>query len=1285
MSRKLKPLLACLLLCSSVQSLFSQVSHIPNSVQSPNAASLGLYGDVPVSLYAGLTNVNIPLYDFVEKELNIPISLSYHGSGVRPDVHAGWTGLGWTLACGGSIRRKFNDIPDEMSADGTNLGYYYNYSQNSDPNWNTTSFITQSADNAITLQLDTEPDEFSFDYPGGSGSFYLDHQRNWRVKSDKPVKVTFNGQMIQHPFRRPRTTIMATNLFKSFSGFTITDENGIQYVYGGTTDAIEYEIAMFNQEKDFWKPTSWQLTKIIHPDGYTVTFNYEREARGFVAQLSTSISLDLGSKVSVNGGIFTQVNCTKTSGFSGPPEHWVDGQLISPVYLTSITGGTTSIYFDRSTSKELAYPQGIYSQKETEFPGNYNDYLPCLQLNDGFGEVFPATFSNNFNWEQLDRIRVIDATALALGLPIQKWAFNFTYNDDPTKRLMLQSLTRSNGYNASDQPYIFTYDNSKALPDYLANQIDHWGFFNGTPTTFTNVGDLLSNYYTQRETAEAYLRAGSLSKITYPTGGVTEFTYEPNYYSKRVQENRSLGIDAGFNTTTMAGGLRIRKITSYDPLSPASTISKEYFYLSNYSNAAAAAGTLTTSSGVLGRQPKYYYTDYQAYQTSAPNSKYSQSIFSSQGLLPGSDNSMGVHIGYSEVIEKLADGSYTKYYYSNLDNGHADENPVTIQPSATAYQPASSLAEERGLLTKTEHYTDNDLLLQRTETQYIALNKDNEFVRAISLGRRPTCLQNVTVNEGSAYKIYTYSYLPKTVVTTTFDENGTNAVVTQQDLTYNNTYRQLQQRSSQNSKGEVINTYYRYPYDQINYTPSTTAGPAEVSAFMLQHNMVGSPTEIINTKFTAGTEYVTGSDLTTYKPVAVGVGLTSVRPAIDYSFESTAPLNKASYQNYAVTAFSGSTETVSKDSRLQIGTQYLSYNADGFLRTYSKRNDKVNGILWGFNNNKILADITNVGTGNFAYSSFENNAMGDFNGGITEISHGSPLTGVTSYSGTLTYTVTVPGNYIVNLTSANAAVPTVNGATGTSTALAGAYKLYQWKLVNPTTVTISGTEMDEVKLYPEGAQMTTYTYQGQLGNMVGKVNPDGKYEQYDFDPMGRLAHVISKGWYNNRYVYNIRSSNAPTVYYNKQKTQSFTPKCAWIGNPAAYVVPAGKYSSTLSQADADAAAADDILRNGQVYVDVNALGCDKSLVNVKYNAVVGGTILFENTINHKQFSIPFTTSTSSYQTAGTIPKGHYNVTVTASGNHQVAIGLFLDNTISGTGTFNFTNVEAVGDIQLLVN
>jgi hypothetical protein len=44
---------------------------------APNAASLGKYGGLDLSLASGMANINIPIYELASNNLKVPVSLSY--------------------------------------------------------------------------------------------------------------------------------------------------------------------------------------------------------------------------------------------------------------------------------------------------------------------------------------------------------------------------------------------------------------------------------------------------------------------------------------------------------------------------------------------------------------------------------------------------------------------------------------------------------------------------------------------------------------------------------------------------------------------------------------------------------------------------------------------------------------------------------------------------------------------------------------------------------------------------------------------------------------------------------------------------------------------------------------------------------------------------------------------------------------------------------------------------------------------------------------------------------
>lgn len=262
----------------------AQIPEMPSSLLSPNAASLGEYGEVPVSLYTVIPEISIPLYTIELGEYSVPISMSYHAGGVRPDQHVGWTGLGWTLNAGGCISRIVNGIADEYHiADrvGTtnwyaeNLGFYYNYSL-IDFNWTDSISLKDdmkrlfcgSDDSPVYSVRDTEPDKFMFNFLDYHGNFYLDTSGKWQIQCDKPVKVEFNNEFsLNYTARSDSFDITDTNIgtlgrTHSFKTFTIIGEDGTKYIFGDNENAIEYSMDFFSQKIA-------EFAIILELDGYS--------------------------------------------------------------------------------------------------------------------------------------------------------------------------------------------------------------------------------------------------------------------------------------------------------------------------------------------------------------------------------------------------------------------------------------------------------------------------------------------------------------------------------------------------------------------------------------------------------------------------------------------------------------------------------------------------------------------------------------------------------------------------------------------------------------------------------------------------------------------------------------------------------------------------------------------------------------------------------------------------------------------------------------------------------
>lgn len=107
-------------------------------------------------------------------------------------------------------------------------------------------------------------------------------------------------------------------------------------------------------------------------------------------------------------------------------------------------------------------------------------------------------------------------------------------------RMFLQSLDEYDGLDSQIRSHHFSYNNIDALPPRLSFAQDHWGFFNGVdnddlvPTYLAgkdvNGRILFPDVDGNREPDSAFSAIGMLNKVTYPTGGYSELTYESNNY-----------------------------------------------------------------------------------------------------------------------------------------------------------------------------------------------------------------------------------------------------------------------------------------------------------------------------------------------------------------------------------------------------------------------------------------------------------------------------------------------------------------------------------------------------------------------------------------------------------------------------------------------------------------------------------------------------------------------------------------------------------------------------------
>ena len=814
-----KKLFLLLYACFSLQ-VFGQWQ-MPQDYPGPNAAGLGMYGQIPVSGFTGTPDISIPLYTIQLKNFQLPIELRYHTGSVKPDVQPGWTGLGWTLTAGGSITRIIKGLRDETTKEDygrdhtitptNHAGYYYNSSiLINASNWTDSIFVnnyTNSQNNFFNAIVDLEPDEFLYNFAGFSGSFFYNGKSGskdqFKIKSQQPVDLNISLEVANNTSPREELEVFQHSnlsgfgayekrlpLQTYFSKFIIIDPNGIKYVFGGNKNAIDFTTTSANNNS-ITTAVTWYLTSITTPDGHTIQFEYKKEGDLFV-----------GTRLQEK--LYTLSNsgwCTGTS-FNITKPYDAHLSILHLSYLKKITTSAgETIDFTSSASNELGYASG-----DIDDPNIIPNRASLLAQ---------ARLRANGNYKlKLDNVSISNTNTNEI---LKK--FTFKYNNLISERLHLDTL-KTDIYK-----YEFKYNTTK-LPAYNAKKSDHWGFYNGK-----DYGNTTFNNLVQYRTPDInYMKAETLEEIIYPTGGSTKFEYEAHTYSKVSTLYTVVGNQFILqNENGTAGGLRIHKIISRpDRTSSMGEVVKEYFYtLPN-----------NTSSGILSGKPVYETMMQQIFTETAPKpvpkrwgfgsllGRLIDKCFNPGDELAGANvivnyqsenfinplgNTNGAHVTYSRIVEKMSDGSSSVYYYTNHEE-QSDESPVfgitnaSVQSCSTL--PFSSKEAGRGLLKAEVHKNSQGATIDSTYYQY--QYPYESFLKSIS---RTTYDTPCSVMEALVcYKQYACIPTLSTKTELRYDMTGKNPVTTITSYTY--TDKKLTRSvSGTNSDGRIFKTEYKYPFD----------------------------------------------------------------------------------------------------------------------------------------------------------------------------------------------------------------------------------------------------------------------------------------------------------------------------------------------------------------------------------------------------------------------------------------------------------------------------------------
>lgn len=1206
-----------------------------------------------------------------------------------------------------------------------------------------TGFINQwyAPNNSVSYtRKDYAPDEFQFNFLGMSGSLMMGQDGQWHLISQQGLNFKVDKEIGTYALWEPNTntSLAAKNtpslIRTCLTRFILTGADGMKYYFGSSPVSDTHNFSAASTNGYFSTPDSaavefsrvgagtgavdardggtvavtWYLTKIESPTGDVVTLSYTRD--GPQINITTST---FGS-TSTCPLCTPQVTLTLGAGDNVTIQ---DGCTLSAIY-----GANGSIQFGKSPANILDYTF-LGSANSPQDMDWVNNLFPAYATEIFQGYNAPGGSGVKSIFMKLDNISIKDNN----NNPLK--SFNFNYTAGSTNRLFLNSVAEvaSDG-TTTIPPYTFSYNNIAGLNKvpYNTVQVDHWGYymaqdpFRGalfpSSTLIPTTGNPLDNpstfhaiygessqyglvnptysslfnptfdatYVSNRNPIDGPMSYGILTQIGYPTGGNTQFVWEPNYYSKYINGTLSTAgysfsvSDPGVNT--IGPGSRIKQITSQANFN-APVITKSYTYYRDYVN------NNYTSSGVLNSATPTYLNTYSNTDGTSKYTGWSNNNVS----LPYYTN--GSPITYSNVQESNSDGSYKTYTYSNHDNGYLDNTGtfyvLTQFPSSTPSIQSvnsNSLQLDRGLLLNEKTYALGSVLINsKTYTYNSDPTRLNTNIRKYTYDKKFSLSGSVisfsqdgflAVSPGPSIvwgditaALNTYIDYPFLQSTTEvqYDDAGANPLTRTTNYTYDGYRNKKTEELTTSTSANLLSTY-GYAGDAGN-------------TVMVNAGMVGVPLEKTVSKGTAQ----------------------QMHYRVDY--QTYVNTNSLIVPQNSFSSFKG--------NPLEGETKYINYDSYGNILEYIPHNGLTTSFQWGYNQAYPTAKVINaantirnftvptqtVGSssavwpaGVFASQiiSFTQTQAGDISlgYGLSSFLNGASanlvytLAGPSNQSGTLcsttggtcslpgnvTFPNMPPGDYTLTLTvnsnytigsSAQVSYRTMSDVPATSgikefsyegfeentnpnvisgQAHTGAkywnggtyitayapptsrkYIIQWWSLVGGEWVfqqqgytgsTFLTGPVDDVRIFPADAQMSTYTYSPLVG-MTSETDPSGKAIVYQYDLFQRLKTVRDQD--NNilkHYDYQYQVPNQQTC--NAPQSGTFTKSNCPPGNgglPVTYTVPANTYCSSTPGA-ADIQAQNDVAANGQNHANgqPNETACHFSYCN----AATSGTFTKTN-------------------------------------------------------------------------
>ncbi len=293
---------------------------------------------------------------------------------------------------------------------------------------------------------------------------------------------------------------------------------------------------------------------------------------------------------------------------------------------------------------------------------------------------------------------------------------------------------------------------------------------------------------------------------------------------------------------------------------------------------------------------------------------------------------------------------------------------------------------------------------------------------------------------------------------------------------YNNLYLQPFLTSTTDSKSNKIINKIQYPLDYSFTSTPITQDFAKGIKLLQDKHIIVPVIEQLQTKQIGTATYITGGTLTEYhpdKPLPKTIWVLELEnPILDT--ESNFIKSKIDANNNFV-----------YDANYKPRISFDLYDTKGNLLQQRKTDDQPQSFIWGYNQTLPIAQAMNAEAKEIFHTSFETETFAGIQDNVNQAKTGSKY-----FEGSYTLTFAPPTTtkqYVVTYFKL----------------VAGVWK-YEKQTYTPNTV-LSGT-IDEIRIYPADALMTTSTYAPLIGK-TSETDANGNTNYYVYDSFNRLQFI----------------------------------------------------------------------------------------------------------------------------------------------------------------------------------